>query len=435
MPLLWQAGGLPPAYGISLTAAAVIAAIAFGDRLERGRQPVFTLLQRESLLPAAALAGCLAAGYVSAEGLLRQSLGKADILIFILAFGIISHGIRQSGLFRYAALRTVRICQGNEGRIVFGLFLLTSFLTYVTSNDIVTLTMTPVVIEAAKQQGVKDARLLLISQYIAANTLSMGLMIGSPTNLIASLAGKIDFVGYARLMAKPTAIAAAASALLLCAATRRLPRANPGKRPPARAPEYRPEMSLWIAVFLSTAAGAAVVTWQEQPLFPVTLPAAAVSLALLRAKAGWPEAGRCLAGLPWSIVPFAVSFFAIAGALAEELPLERMMEQAGAMPEPAGAATILAGTAALVNLFNDLPAAALLSEALPGKTMLLQAMLASLNIACYVTPTGALAGIIWFHLLRQETGIRTPNRAELTVCGTATFLILAAALALLLPLP
>ena len=80
--------------------------------------------------------------------------------------------------------------------------------------------MTPVVLEAARQNGIKDARLLLISQYIAANTLSMGLMIGSPTNLIVSQAGRINFVQYAVLMAKPTLAAAATSIMLLTAAVR-----------------------------------------------------------------------------------------------------------------------------------------------------------------------------------------------------------------------
>ena len=193
-------------------------------------------------------------------------------------------------------------------------------------------------------------------------------------------------------------------------------------------------MAVWIAVFLATAAAAGLISWQEQPLFWVTLPAAAVSLLLLRSKFGTAEAGRCIGSLPWSIVPFAAAFFAIAGAIAGELPLERIFRQAGEMPEAVGAAAVIAGTGLLVNLFNDLPAAALLSEALPERTILLQAMLASLNIACYVTPTGALAGIIWFHLLRQEKEIRTPDRAGLTLWGATAFLTTGAGLSLILSL-
>ena len=438
MPLGLKAAGLDALYGLSLTAAAVIAAICFGDRIERHPKGSHPLLSRESILSAAALAGSLLAGYIAPETALRQAGGKADILIFILSFGVISYGIKQSGFFRYAALRTVNFCNGDRNQIVLGLFLLTSLLTYLTSNDIVTLTMTPVVLEAARQNGIKDARLLLISQYIAANTLSMGLMIGSPTNLIVSQAGRINFVQYAVLMAKPTLAAAATSIMLLTAAVRlTTPGARRPEKPagePENAPEFSQEMAVWIAVFLATAAAAGLISWQEQPLFWVTLPAAAVSLLLLRSKFGTAEAGRCIGSLPWSIVPFAAAFFAIAGAIAGELPLERIFRQAGEMPEAVGAAAVIAGTGLLVNLFNDLPAAALLSEALPERTILLQAMLASLNIACYVTPTGALAGIIWFHLLRQEKEIRTPDRAGLTLWGATAFLTTGAGLSLILSL-
>ena len=442
LPVLAGAAGLDPVIALSSTAAAVIAAIIFGDRLAPGQnagKPPHPLLTRESLLPAAALSGCLAAGYVGPDLVLRQTYGKADILIFILAFGVIAHGIRLSGFFRYAAARTIRICRGGPGRITFGLFLLTSGLTYVTSNDIVTLAMTPVVLEAARQQGIRDARLLLLSQYIAANTLSMGLMIGSPTNLIASLAGGINFVRYAGLMAKPSAIAAAAAALLLLLALKLRPAKTappePAKAPSREEQEFNREMAVWILLFLLTAAGAALVSWQGAALFWVTLPAAGAALWRIRSREGLTGAKGCLSGLPWSIVPFAIAFFSIAGTLAGALPLEQILSQAGQLPAAAGAAAALGGTALLVNRFNDLPAAALLSEQLPENRLLLQAILASLNIGCYVTPTGALAGIIWFHRLRQETRIRTPNRAELTVCGAATFLVTGAALVLLLPLP
>jgi len=132
------------------------------------------------------------------------------------------------------------------------------------------MTMTPVVVDVARHQGIKDARLLLISQYIAANTLSMGLMISSPTNLIAPLTGQINFAGYALLMAKPSAVAATASSAILLAATKFLgkePQKRPERTKPPENPRFTKEMALWIILFLLTASGTAIVSWQTQPLF------------------------------------------------------------------------------------------------------------------------------------------------------------------------
>jgi len=82
--------------------------------------------------------------------------------------------------------------------------------------------------------------------------------------------------------------------------------------------------------------------------------------------------------------------------------MEEALQQLERLAETASSAATIGATAVLVNLFNDLPAATLLLERLPEKTLLLQAMLSTMNIVCYVTPTGSLAGIIWFHLLKQE---------------------------------
>lgn len=63
----------------------------------------------------------------------------------------------------------------------------------------------------------------------------------------------------------------------------------------------------------------------------------------------------------------------------------------------------------LVNIFNDLPASALVAETLPkldltatAETVITQASLVDLNIGTYVTPVGALACLIWFNLIRKQ---------------------------------
>ena len=83
---------------------------------------------------------------------------------------------------------------------------------------------------------------------------------------------------------------------------------------------------------------------------------------------------------------------------------------------------IIASTAALVNTVNDLAAAAITAELLAevlrndggqGSTVA-QCVLIALNTGAYITPVGALAGVIWMHAMSTESEMETPSKAETT---------------------
>ena len=90
--------------------------------------------------------------------------------------------------------------------------------------------------------------------------------------------------------------------------------------------------------------------------------------------------------------------------------------------------------------FNDLPASALVNEALPkinfqndlACNVSTQASLVGVNISTYVTPVGALAGLLWFNVIQREVNrlrrtrgaelvIEVPDRGDLVRFGTFTF--------------
>ena len=200
--------GLPTVAVLLVVSVLCVLSIIFGERIESLlRSPlrlpaldsvgalaspagwgkvVETLTAREAIVPVGAMAGCLLFGYVSLASLEAAFSSKIEIIFLILTFAVISYGIKQSGYFKYAAFRVLEVCDGQVTRMTLYLFLVSSILTYVTSNDIVILVMTPIVIELCRQSHIHNARLLLLGQFVAANTLSMGLLIGSPTNIIVS---------------------------------------------------------------------------------------------------------------------------------------------------------------------------------------------------------------------------------------------------------
>ena len=437
------------------------------------------MFARETLLPCFLIGGLWVTGYVSLETVQTAVPGKLDIIFLILTFAIIANGIKHSGYFKYSAFRVLEVCDGQVTRMTLYLFILSSALTFVTSNDIVILVMTPIILELCRQAHIRNARLLLISQFIAANTLSMGLLIGSPTNIIVASEIGLDFFQYLGLMIMPSILAVGVGFLALQALNVLSQRWFKSLRQPAtywmpplkEQLAFTNEMRGWIAGFVVLLVGVSIISHYDLAFFWVTVPAAAISLGVLwklgkldlarrehgssvapaRPGAAGTASGAdasgqspiadCLQGLPYQIFFFAIGFFILAEALSNHLDFGEIIGWLSG-PDPwTNSLATMGVSGLLVNVINDLPAAAIAGKvaeqaAIAGSLngeIFLQSMLVALNIACYVTPVGALAGIIWFHIMSGEKNVDTPTRLQMVGLGSLHFLIVAFALSILIP--
>lgn len=405
---------------------------------------------------------------------------QGPVIVFILAFALVSEGLRQSGFFHFLAYRLAERGGANTTRLTLYLFLLSSFLTYFTSNDIVILTMTPIVVSVVYQARILNAKLLLLSQFIAANTVSMGLLIGSPTNLIVGRALDIGFFEYLFLMLAPAAMGLMGTFVIVtwintfverrAAAGGRLLRAfvgtwafSPAYRSP-RFSEHRSftkEMRRWIGVFALSVVLLTFGTATSGRLLAAAVLIAIIAAVSLRRSAlereepaGFSFVIQMVRLLPVGIVFFGLTYFVIADAIADA-PFVRnqvnefVSEHASThSPVPSWSSVLASGV--IVNTMNDLPASALAGTVLSrvefatpfDRALVVQGTLTGLNIATYLTPVGALAGIIWFDILYKERDRRRriaredrvrdfadvvmPNRRDLVVYGSATFLAVTA---------
>ena len=99
------------------------------------------------------------------------------------------------GFFHYIANLAAMKFKKSQISLFLALFILISILTVFTSNDIIILTFTPFICYFCKNTKINPIP-YLIGEFFAANTLSMTLIIGNPTNIyIASNAG-ITFMEY-----------------------------------------------------------------------------------------------------------------------------------------------------------------------------------------------------------------------------------------------
>lgn len=408
---------------------------------------------REWWIPVIALGIGLGFSIVSLSSLQSAFIEKFEVIALIFSFGVMSAGLGKSGFFRYIAYRSVEFCEGDTAKLVVSMFAVTSLITFFTTNDIVILLLTPIMVEISFQAGIKNAKLLLLAQFIAANTLSMGLLIGSPTNIIIAEAMRIDFFTYLSMMIVP-AVTAFLSSLLLIYLTVKIAESNlplfkglnfeetyevPEKNPE---PQLTSQMRDWLIIFGFFVTLVALITYMHISLLLCVVPSILVSLGY------WHFSGKHKTGvkqplkqLPYGILFFGMAFFTFAqqfsktGLLNEKIvPIIQTSAQT-----PLSALGTVYTSGLLVNIFNDLPASALVAETLPklqltatAQTVLTQASLVGLNIGTYVTPIGALAGLIWFNMIRKqlkkekkqrpEHSIEVPKRTDLVKYGLLHFL-------------
>lgn len=394
-------------------------------------------VDRHWWIPPIALALTLIFSVVSFSAVQTAFTQKFGIIALIFSFGVMAEGLRASGFFSHLAYRIVEKGNGKTGKLILYMFVLTSAVTFFTSNDIVIYVLTPIIVSICFRAGIKNTKLILLSQFIAANTLSMSMLIGSPTNLIIAESAGLDFFSYFFLMVLPAFVAFLASFLLLKILTKILqsekfsvmsdielqqsysvPDVNPH-------PGFTDQMRDWVLIFGFFVALVAAVTFLNYSLLWCAVPAIMISLGY------WHFSGKHeteirepLGNLPYGIFFFGMTFFIFAEQFSRtgfvNTDLVPFLQNFFSSGKIATVFTGIFGSGILVNMFLDLPSAAIISEILPklelgflAEKILTQAALVGLNIGTYVTSIGALAGLIWFEEMRIQRSEELENFPEM----------------------
>ena len=441
-------GVASPYFLMGLTVSTVFL-IVFGRPFQLEKKLEGIGIRREISLPVVALTIAVIGQAVSLETMVATVSLKFEIILLILSFAFTSYGLARSGFFDYAAYHFVRLSRGKTLALMVNMYVLASLLTYVTSNDIVIIILTPILFSICLQARLKSAKILLLSQFIAANTVSMGLLIGSPTNIILADILQIGFFPYALLMAVPSLIAFSSSLLIVylfslffrhrdsswgLEATYE-PLAYDDKS------HFTSSMRNWTLLFAGVIVLVSIVTQlPEFSLYWVAIPTFILAGTFIafehisfskelssqesssqdRSSNGshrspLNELKTAVAGLPFGIIFFGLVFFIFSAQLVSSDVVRNLFSSIQEVTVSSvfyNQLVSIFSSGFLVNTMNDLPAAAFVSETLKaasaeqaldpqGRNTMIQAVLVGLNIGCYVTPIGALAGIMWFALLRN----------------------------------
>jgi arsenical pump membrane protein len=330
------------------------------------------------------------------------SNGPFSVVVLFLSITFIAVALDVTGFFEYLAVKVLEKVQTSGTKIFIAIYAFTSFLTLFTSNDILILTLTPFLLVFLRHLKVNPLP-FLIAEFFAANTLSMGLLIGNPTNIIVGAKYGIDFVTFAKIMLIPSLVAGLSTFLLLYFIFRKEIRVKckAGKLPDVK-------MNFWSAIgvvlLLSALVSLAVVSELNMMLWQVALLWAVLTFFVFSfCKDSIP---KIIKKMPWEIIPFVLGFFAIIYAFeingVSEFVGRSMVS--GNVFQSVFSIGILSAFAA--NIFNNIPMTVFFSSLISGfsgaaQTGAAYALVMGSNLGANLTPIGALAGIMWLKILKH----------------------------------
>lgn len=330
------------------------------------------------------------------------------ILTLFLSMTILSIYLDEVGFFRYLANWAHQKAKNKQISIFVSLYVVTSILTIFTSNDIIILTFTHFICYFAKNAKVSPIP-YLVSEFVAANTWSMMLIIGNPTNIYLATMYQINFITYFKIMFLPTLLAGLSSFAILYLLFRKQ-LAKPMHKE-SQEVKITNKFLLIIGlihlglctIILAISSYLHIEMWFISFIFAISLIIFTLGYKLLR-KDKTKILVATLKRAPWTLIPFVLSMFIIVLSLSK-------YNITGMINEVLGTKGVIFkyGFASFLtaNVINNIPMSVLFAQVLsPLSGLALEkavyATIAGSNIGAYLTPIGALAGIMWMNILKRE---------------------------------
>ena len=335
-----------------------------------------------------------------------NAINPLKILVLFISMTILSIFLDELGFFRFLASCALRRAGSSQARLFIMLYATVSVLTVFTSNDIIILSFTPFVCYFAKNAGINPLP-YLTAEFVAANTWSMALIIGNPTNIYLVTATGGDFISYLQVMLLPTLAAGTVSCVLLFLLFRK--KLSAPINASYETVIIEDKLLLWVGIahlavctlILAVGSYIGIEMWLVSLLSVISLFLFNAVTAIVRRKK--PSAlGACLRRAPWDLIPFVLSMFVIVEALNMTGVTDEIFKLLGTSGSvwKYGVSSFLAA-----NLINNIPMSVLFAsilDSVPSNMDAIYATVVGSNLGACFTPIGALAGIMWSSILREH---------------------------------
>jgi Na+/H+ antiporter NhaD/arsenite permease-like protein len=274
----------------------------------------------------AALAGGVAMivlGVLSQE----QAFEAVDFNVIFLLLGmmVIANVMRQTGVFQWVAIRSIRLAGPEPWRILVALCVITAVASAFLDNVTTVVLVGPVTLYVAAVLGVSPVP-YLIAEILASNIGGTATLIGDPPNILIASAAGIDFGAFAWNMAPVAIIVFAAFLVLLRVMFRRELAAQRQDLQPVDLDESgvitdRRLMRLSVAVMALTVLGFLVAgPLGYEPATVALLGASALFLV------NREDPTEVLEKVEWTTLLFFVGLFMAVGGVVEAGIIDRLAE-------------------------------------------------------------------------------------------------------------
>ncbi len=342
------------------------------------------------------------------ENLTEGKMNPIKILILFISLSMISISLDELNFFNYLSTKALKIAQGSQYKIFFAIYFLVAILTIFTSNDIVILSLTPFIISFSKKAKINPLP-FLICEFVNANTYSMLLSIGNPTNIYLAGAENINFLSYLSKMWLPSLLAGASTlCVILLLFKKDLARKIENIDIEDVELKDKPLVIVNLVVLSLTTILLVISNYTFLEMWLICLGAMIImSLILLVysiSKRDKDYLLKTFKRLPYNLIPFILSMFILVLSLKENgliAYLQKILDALSVNPL-AETFTYTISSTLFDNVINNIPMSVLFSSILEGRSVLaIYSTIIGSNIGAYLTPIGALAGIMWMSILKK----------------------------------
>ncbi|MCH5143032.1 MAG: hypothetical protein J1G07_04940 [Clostridiales bacterium] len=336
----------------------------------------------------------------------NTAINPLKILVLFISMTVLSIFLDELGLFRYLASQILKRAKSGQIKLFIYLYITVSVLTMFTSNDIIILSFTPFICYFAKNAKINPIP-FLAAEFVAANTWSMALIIGNPTNIYLATASGIDFLGYIKVSILPTLTAGVVAFLMLFLLFRKKLRDPISGEPDEIVIEDK--LLLWVGIahlgvctiLLAIGSYIGLEMWLVSACAVGSLIIFNAVIAIVRKRKPVELLG-CIKRIPYELVPFLLSMFTMIVILSEEGVTAQIANLLGSDLSilKYGATSFLTA-----NIINNIPMSVLFSSIIGSSSSGVGAIYATVigsNISAFFTPIGALAGIMWSSILSEH---------------------------------
>ena len=340
------------------------------------------------------------------------SINPIKILVLFITISFLSIALDEAGFFRKCAVIATKVTKGSQFKLFLSLMIVISILTVFTSNDIVILTFTPFICYFAKHIRISPIP-YLIGEFVFANTWSMMLIIGNPTNIYLASSFDIDFLSYFKVLWLPTILAGLTALGVILFLFRKPLR----KKMIIDEDEIEVKLNPFITtmgiihlglctILLAISSYINLEMWFVCLAFAVSLFVILLVYTIIKKE---EVLKNSLRRLPYNLIPFILSMFIIVSSLSKCGVIGKIAEILDSVSKTSDSTILTYGVSSFLscNILNNIPMSVMFEKVITSSNMLfmeekLFSSIIASNIGAYFTPLGALAGIMWMSILKKS---------------------------------